>query len=107
MRWLKEREKNKRIKDKWGIMSNTQFQMPNEYEIRHSCLFFGLAASMVLWHRLRAKNIKTINIKQSTIRALWNNTKGLIISKETTLAKRLMHSYIQFLVFHGAGGDAK
>jgi hypothetical protein len=69
------------------------------------CWFYGMAASIVLWHRMTAlKN--TYNDKRMTIRALWNNTKGLIISKETTSAKRRMHSYIQFLVFHGAGGDA-
>ena len=51
-------------------------------------------------------NNMTINEKRLTIRALWNNNKGFMISKKTTLAKRLIYSNIQFLVFHGAGGDA-
>jgi len=43
--------------------------MSNTYEIKHSYLLFGIAASMVLWHRLMAKKIKTINVKRPTIRA--------------------------------------
>ncbi len=46
---------------------NREVQMSNK--IRYSCLLFGVAASMVLWHRYTAKNIKTINVKRQTIRA--------------------------------------
>lgn len=46
---------------------NREVQMSNK--IRHSCLLFGVVASMVLWHRLTAENIKTINVKRQTIRA--------------------------------------
>ena len=46
--------------------------MSNKYEIRHSCLLFSVAASMVLRHRYTAKN-RTINNKRITIRAAMPN----------------------------------
>jgi len=46
-----------------------EVQMSNKNMARHGCLLFGVAASMVLWHRLTAKNIKTINVERLTIRA--------------------------------------
>lgn len=53
--------------------------MSNKYEIRHSYLLFGIAAGMVLWHRLRSKNIKTINVKRPTIQAAMpnNDNRGI------------------------------
>jgi hypothetical protein len=53
-------------------------------EIWYSCLLFGVAASMVLWHRLRVKNIETINpknLKRSTIRAAMpnNDNRGIFL----------------------------
>jgi hypothetical protein len=44
--------------------------MSNTYEIKHSYLLFGIAASMVLWHRLMAKKDK--NHKRKTT----NDTGG-------------------------------
>ena len=62
-----------------GNDNDGEIQMSNIYEIWYSCLLFGVAASMVIWHRLRTKNIKIINLKRSTIRAAMPNNDNRVI----------------------------
>lgn|GEM_PF-5196186 len=57
---------------------NPERHINKKAQRRYRCSLYDIATRLVLRHRLKAKNIKTINVKRPTIRAAtpYNDKRG-------------------------------